>query len=94
MSDRYAKSVFSIAIGFLAGPESLCVRVSKAWTEVSSLEATHKFEDEEMQEDFDWLMSKMEQFAVGDRQRPRAADGECEQVRQRLVKMYNRMGGT
>lgn len=80
-------------MGFLAGPESLCMRVSKAWTEVSSLEATHEFEDEEMEEDFDWLMSKMEQFAVGDGQPPKASDAECEEVRQRIVKMYNRMGG-
>jgi len=87
MNDRYAKSKFSIAAEFLAGPESLCIRAAKAWTEVSVLKGDYEFKNPELQGDFDWLMSKMEQFAVGDGMKPKATDVDCDEVRKRILKI-------
>lgn len=75
----------------MTGPEEFSRRVAKAWTEIHPVEA-ESFEDEELRADFEWLMSKMPRFAVGDGERAKATDAECEAVRQRILKIHALLG--
>jgi hypothetical protein len=89
-SQEYVRSKFSVAVGFLAGPESLCRRVVKAWTEIAVVEP-ESLKDSSVRTDFEWILSK-QQFAVIEGLDPKATEAECEEVRQRIMKIEAQLG--
>jgi len=89
---EYAREKFGTAISLMTGPEEFSRRVAKGWTEIAGLEETYEFESEELQHDFDWLMSKRAQFAVGDGAQAKATAEECDQVRHRIMKIHALLG--
>lgn len=84
----YAVSKFGEAVGMMTGPEAFAVRVAAAWSQIAVLKDMYRFENADLQGDFDWLMSKRSQFGVGDRMRAKATDAECDEVRHRILKIY------
>jgi hypothetical protein len=88
---QYVREKFGTAIVLMTGPDEFSRRVAKAWTEIYPVKA-ESFEDDELRADFEWLMSKMPQFAVGDGERAKATETECEAVRQRILKIHALLG--
>lgn len=86
----YLRQKFSVGTGFLNGRGALCLRVVKAWTEISSLNA-EDFDDPQLRDDFEWINAKT-QFAVIDGVRPQATDAECEEVARRIQKIHGALG--
>jgi hypothetical protein len=83
----YVKEKFGTAVVHMTGPEDFSRRVAKAWVEIYPVTA-ESFEDRELRTDFEWLQSKLNQFGVGDREKARATDAECDEVRKRILKIH------
>ena len=77
--ERYVREKFINAASQMTGNESFQRRVMNAWGEIHVL-TPEDFDDLELREQYEWIVKKRVTLD--------STDGECEDVRKRIIRIF------